>query len=112
MGAWEEGCEAQTTGTEPLPAAFALLGNHPNPFNPGTVIAYEVPRDARVTLRIFDVSGRLVRTLENAAVRTAGRHEIRWNGRDDRGLNAPSGTYVYRLEAGSFVQTRSMVMVK
>ena len=112
MGAWGEGCEANTTGVETIPVAFRLLGNHPNPFNPGTVISYAAPHAARVTLRVFDVAGRLVRTLEAGVAHEAGRHAIRWDGRNDRGQAMPSGTYVYRLEAGSFNQARAMVLLK
>jgi YD repeat-containing protein len=93
-----------------LPARFALHANYPNPFNPATRIRYELPRQARVRLTVYDVLGRRLAVLVDAE-QAAGRYEVAWNGRGERAL-AASGVYVYRLEAGDFVQTRPMVLVK
>ena len=93
------------------PAAFALRANVPNPFNPATVIRYDLPRAADVALRVFDVRGRLVRTLVDEH-QLAGTRTARWDGRDDRGRGVASGVYVYRLEAGDFVQQRKMTLLK
>ena len=95
-----------------LPTRFALHDNVPNPFNPLTTIRYELPVTAAVSLRIFDVSGRLVAVLKDGEVETAGRHEVVWRGRDRSGRQAAAGVYFYRMEGGGFGQTRRMVLVK
>ena len=80
-----------------VPAAQVnLLGNYPNPFNPSTTIAFELPRDMRVQLAVYDVRGNLVATLLNENV-AAGRREVLWNGRDRSGQSVASGVYLYQL---------------
>ena len=77
------------------------LGNcWPNPFNPRTTISYNLPVTSRISLRIFDISGRLVKTLLNGEMVEAGGKEIVWRGRDNSGRQAASGTYFYRLDVG------------
>ena len=88
-----------------------LFANVPNPFNPSTTIRYELGASGPVRLDVLDVSGRLVCTLVNQRVE-AGQHEIQWNGQDAKGQRVASGVYVYRLEAGSLVSTRRMVLLK
>lgn len=103
---------AATSAPEPIPAALTLRGNHPNPFNPMTVISFRLDADAsRASLRIYDVSGRLVRTLVDGAL-AGGDHEVLWRGRDERGREVASGTYLYRLEADGASRSRSMVLVR
>jgi lysophospholipase L1-like esterase len=98
---------------EPVrPTGYALHGNVPNPFNPLTVIAYEMPVAAQVSLRVFDISGRLIATLKEGVSESAGRHDVTWTGRDHSGRQVAAGIYFYRMEAGSFAQTRRMVLVK
>ena len=94
-----------------LPKAYRLLANVPNPFNPITTIRYELPHADHVRLEILDVSGRLVRTLVNGPVE-AGNHAIEWRGEDARGRRVASGVYFYRLDSGSYVATRRMVLLK
>jgi predicted outer membrane repeat protein len=89
-----------------------LHQNHPNPFNPQTTIAFEIPKQEVVSLRVFDMAGRMVRSLITAEPQTPGRHEVVWNGRDDSGRQVASGTYFYRLEAGSYSETKRMVLIK
>jgi hypothetical protein len=99
-------------GDQPLPKAFALHGNVPNPFNPSTTIGYEIPpAGADVNISIYDVAGRRVRTLVHEH-RPAGVFSVPWNGDDDRGQRVASGVYFYRMRAGSFVETRKMVLLK
>ena len=93
------------------PPGFALFQNYPNPFVPFSTIAFELSEPADVSLRIYDVSGRLVRVLTEGR-RTADRHEEVWDGRDDEGRRVASGVYFYRLCAGTFVQSRKMVLVR
>jgi len=90
---------------------FDLAQNYPNPFNPSTTIRYEVAKTVHVRLKIYDVAGRLVRTLVDDK-RKPDRYKAVWNGRNERGLNVATGVYFYRLEAGSYVKTRKMMLLK
>ncbi len=89
-----------------------FLGNHPNPFNPSTTISYRLSESAPTTLRIFDLAGRLVRTLVNAEDQSAERHEFTWRGQNDNGQTVPSGTYIYRLDAGKYAESRRLMLLK
>ncbi len=95
----------------PLPTAFSLVQNYPNPFNPRTKIAYELPSSETVRLSVYAVDGRRVAVLVDE-VQGAGHHFAYWNGMDNHGQPVASGTYFYRINAGSFSQTRSMVLMK
>ncbi|RKZ16324.1 hypothetical protein DRQ50_06295 [bacterium] len=83
----------------------------PNPFNPSTRLEFELPRDLTVNLGIYDVSGRLVRSLARG-LREQGRHRIEWDGTDRSGRPVASGVYFARLVAGSYRQTRSLVLIR
>lgn len=95
-------------GTE-LPEDFALLQNHPNPFNPTTTIRYSLGRPNHVSIEIYNALGQLVRVLEDGN-QAVGVYETTWDGRNSSGHDAASGVYFYRLKAGDFVQTRKMVL--
>ncbi len=103
--------------TVDLPKSFALLPNYPNPFNPNTTISLVIPHvsptgQARITLHVYDINGRQVRTLVNGQME-AGEHQVVWDGTDDRGVPVASGVYFYRLTTGSgFVATRKMVLLR
>jgi hypothetical protein len=88
-----------------------LSQNQPNPFNPRTEISYNLSTDGPVRVVIFDIRGRTVRTLVNEN-QDAGNHDIWWDGRDADGHMASAGVYFYRLEAGSYIETKRMVLVK
>jgi hypothetical protein len=93
-------------------ARARLLPNAPNPFNPSTTLAYEVPSASRVRIDVFDASGARVRTLVDAA-RAAGRHTVEWDGRDHAGLAVSSGVYFARLiVGGAVVETRKLALLK
>jgi hypothetical protein len=94
-----------------IPLAFQVFQNAPNPFNPSTVIRFDLTRTTPVTLKVFDVSGALVASLVDDQL-PAGRHQAVWNGRDDRGQTVSSGAYFYRIIAGENVETRQMMLVK
>jgi hypothetical protein len=95
-----------------LPQTYGLYPNAPNPFNPSTSIPYDVPAGGgAMTLRIYDVSGRLVRTLAGGA-QTAGRKMAVWNGKDDRGREVGSGVSFYRLQAPGYGKTLKMVLIQ
>ncbi len=90
---------------------FRLEQNHPNPFNPTTVIAYQVPAPTTVTLVIYNLLGQKVRTLVQETV-PAGLNRAWWDARNDAGNPVAGGIYLYRIEAGEFVQTRKMILRK
>ena len=96
---------------EIAPAEFALDQNFPNPFNPTTTIAYRLAEESSVSLKIFTVSGQLVRTLVNAH-QAASSYNVTWDGTNDAGRKVVSGVYIYRLEAGEFVANRRLIMLK
>ena len=91
---------------------FALRQNHPNPFNPKTAIAFSLPAQSEVSLTVYDVTGRVVRSLASGEVFEAGDHSITWSGKNDRGEEVSSGIYFYRLTAGDQQQTKRMLLVK
>ncbi len=99
------------TDGDGVPAVYALSQNYPNPFNPVTTIRYSVKKKGPVALRIYDVAGRLVRTLVDD-VKKAGSHSAAWDGSNNEGLEVASGVYFYRIEAGGFVKTKKMVLLK
>ena len=92
-------------------AHFALHRAVPNPFNPATDIAFELAEPGFTTLRIYDVSGRLVSTLASGRL-AAGHHTERWDGRDDRGRSMASGVYYARLVAGTRTQTGKLTLIR
>lgn len=94
------------------PAAFALHPASPNPFNPSTVLAFDLPGPAEVSLQIYDAAGRRVRTLLADAPVAAGRNRATWNGRDDAGRTAPAGVYFYRLDSPFGRDEGRMTLVK
>ena len=103
---------SNVSGVEDTPAAhFALAQNRPNPFNPRTQIEFGLPREQRITLRVYDVEGRLVRTLAQG-VHPAGRHSVAWDGTDGRGARVSSGLYFYRLTTLQKTITRKMMLLK
>ena len=89
-----------------------LRQNQPNPFNPSTVIRFDLPEPAVVSLRVFDVTGRLVRVLLGGETVSAGTSEAVWNGRDDSDHTVAAGIYFYHLEAPAYSETRRMALVK
>jgi subtilisin family serine protease len=94
-----------------IPTEFSLTQNNPNPFNLSTVIEYGLPRDVKVSLVVYNVLGRKVKTLVNE-FQTAGFKRVEWNGKDNSGKKVASGVYYYELKAGEFSQTRKMVLMK
>ncbi len=90
----------------------SLSQNYPNPFNPSTSIEFTVRDRTRVTLSVYDVSGKLVRTLLNEGRLPGEVHQVTWDGRNDTGQSVSSGVYFYRLVANDFTQTKKMVLLK
>ncbi|MBI4551402.1 MAG: choice-of-anchor D domain-containing protein [Candidatus Latescibacteria bacterium] len=95
-----------------MPAAFTLKPNHPNPFNPATQIAYEVPQTAHVTLTVYNLLGQEVFRLVDVR-QPPGRYVVVWDGRNAQGMGVASGVYLYRMTTSTgFTQTRRMTLVK
>ena len=94
------------------PVTPALRQNSPNPFNPRTTIAFDLPRRSVVSLRVYDVYGRLVDVLLDGEITAEGHNEVVWHGGDAAGRAMPSGTYFYCLEAGGSTETRRMMLIR
>jgi hypothetical protein len=93
------------------PKAFALLQNHPNPFNPATTIEYALPMTASVRLEVYNTLGQVVATLVNEK-QDAGRYSVRWDGLNSNDEMMSSGVYYYRMVAGEFHAIRRMLLIK
>lgn len=93
-------------GTSGIPTAFGISQNYPNPFNPNTTIKYQVPKSIKVTLRVYDLLGRLVTTLADG-VQDAGYYSVEWNA-----INYASGVYFYKMTAGNFESVKKLVLIK
>jgi hypothetical protein len=100
------------TGVETLPNQYALHQCSPNPFNPSTTIKFSLPESSPVSLVIYDVSGRLVRTLIGGQVIEAGERSSQWNGLDNSGRQVSAGVYFAKVSAGEFTDVRRMALVK
>ena len=98
-----------TTGVEDvehqIPTTFSVSQNYPNPFNPSTMIQYQLPKAATVSLKVFNTLGEMVSVIVDE-YKEAGTYQARWN------ANAPSGVYFYRLQAGGYVETRKMMLLR
>lgn len=100
-----------TAAAGSVPKSYSLAQNYPNPFNPSTEISFDLPKASQVELSIFNVLGQEVRSLVNQSME-AGSHKIMWDGRDGSGSQVSSGVYFYRLAAGSYSQTKKMMLLK
>jgi len=94
-----------------VPTEFALQLNYPNPFNPSTTIKYQIANDASVNLDIWNLQGQKIRTLVGKEQKS-GYYSVVWDGRNDAGQTVSTGLYLYRVQAGSFVATHKMLMIK
>ncbi len=116
-GWYVDDIEITSTGPETgvddtiIPALFSLKQNAPNPFNPTTVIHYQLPQAADVKVEVYNVAGKLVRTLVDGE-QDAGFRSVVWDGTSDDGRAVASGVYMYRLQAGSEIDQKQMVLLK
>jgi hypothetical protein len=100
------------TGGEGMPALRRDLHlNYPNPFNPSTVVSFTVPEKEKVSVRVYDVSGRFVRTLTDKTF-DPGTHSITWDGTNEGGRHVGSGVYFCRMDAAGFSKTRKLVLIR
>jgi hypothetical protein len=95
-----------------IPSGFTLSPNYPNPFNPSTSFTFTLPVDAAISVKIYDITGRLVTTLVDHERYSAGMHQATWGGTNMAGMQVASGTYLYTLEYGTFRQSRTMLLIK
>ena len=84
---------------------------YPNPFNPVTTISYVIQKDGFVNVSIYDMMGRIVKTLVNSQ-QSHGNKFLSWNATDSRNRLVPAGVYLYKIEFGEFVSTRKMILLK
>ena len=94
-----------------IPEELVLHDNFPNPFNEVTTIDYNLSKEASIKLAVYDLRGRHIKTLVNRR-ETEGFKTVRWNGRDENGKPKSSGIYLYKLSAGSFVESKKMILLK
>jgi predicted CXXCH cytochrome family protein len=96
---------------EPVPSTFVLKQNYPNPFNPSTIISFSLPGKSMVKVDVYDVTGKLISTLVNESM-DRGTYSVTWDGNDSRGARVASGVYLYKMQAGNFISTKKMLMIK
>lgn len=94
-----------------IPTQFELSYNYPNPFNPTTKFRYALPEGRNVKIIVYDINGSRVAELVNN-YQGAGTYEVTWNGKNDSGMQVASGTYIYQVNAGDFVETKKMLLLK
>lgn len=98
--------------TNGMPAEFTLSQNYPNPFNPNTTIKYGLPREEKVTIKVYNVLGEEVVTLINNKLKRAGYHVVIWDRRNAKGRPLATGIHIYQIHAGSFSMAKKMLLVK
>ncbi|MDZ7859261.1 MAG: T9SS type A sorting domain-containing protein [Candidatus Krumholzibacteriota bacterium] len=108
---FDNGVNGDITDVEDTPAFTKLHGNYPNPFNPSTTIEFNMKAEGHVSIRIYDVAGRLVNTLVNE-VRDKGLNTETWNGINNRGASVASGVYFYRMDTKDYSRTRKMILLR
>ena len=94
-----------------IPDVFALHQNYPNPFNPVTTLRYDLPENGHVNITIYDMLGRQVKTLMDQT-QDAGYRSIIWDATNDYGKPVSAGIYLYQIQAGEYMQTKKMVLLK
>ncbi|MBK7981569.1 MAG: T9SS type A sorting domain-containing protein [Ignavibacteriae bacterium] len=94
-----------------IPTTYTLFQNYPNPFNPSTVISYALPKASFVTIKIYDMLGKEIKMLVND-IQSSGVNYIQWNGDNNSGSKVASGTYIFTIKAGDFIQSKKMMLLK
>jgi len=94
-----------------IPTNYFLKQNYPNPFNPITTLRYELPKDSFVDVTIYDILGNVVNNLVNTS-QSSGYHSIQWNATNNQGEPVSAGVYIYKIQAGDFVDTKKMILLK
>ena len=94
-----------------MPGETSLGKNYPNPFNPSTTIPFDITQAGNVTVKVYDMSGSLVKTL-TADYKEAGSYNVIWNGLNNDGQKVASGQYIYKMSAPNFTDTKQMTFIK
>jgi hypothetical protein len=113
---WMDALEIKKIGVtdvedETIPTEYSISQNYPNPFNPSTTIKYAIPQQSFVTIKVYDIVGREVKTLVNTE-RSPGIYSVQWDGNNNFGSKVTSGIYLYRVVAGNFTQVKKMILLK
>ena len=114
MREWILGLDSVTSidnGDQKSPEDFKLFNAYPNPFNPSTIISFALPEKSQVSLIIYDLAGRNVKTLFSGE-KPRGLHRFRWNADDNRGVRVSSGVYFYRLRSDGFTATGKVAYIR
>ena len=105
------GDDVSLTDVTVIPEKFTLHQNYPNPFNPVTTLRYNLPKNGHGNITIYDMLGRKVKTLINQN-QDAGYRSVLWNATNDYGKPVSAGIYLYQIQAGEYLQTNKMVLLK
>lgn len=97
--------------TNHIPAEYTLTQNYPNPFNPSTMIQYGLKENVNVKITVYDILGRIVKSLVNEN-QDAGYKSVIWDGTNNFGSSVATGLYIYKIEAGSFIDSKKMLFLK
>lgn len=110
---WQEASGLKEVGFNFVtPNDYVLEQNYPNPFNPSTTIRFSLPLDKSISLQVYDILGNEISTLINNEVVKKGAYEVTWNGRNNRGEEVASGTYIYTLKFGNFSKSAKMMLLR
>ena len=96
---------------EQLPSKFLLDSPYPNPFNPSTSIFYDIAKTGQIHLAVYDLNGRLIKTLKNDEAKR-GYHSVIWDAKDENGMDVSTGIYFIKLTSLSFLDTRKILYLK
>ena len=108
---WSESCNLINQIDIIAPISFSLNQNYPNPFNPYTTLNYELPEDSFVDITVYDMLGNIVNTLVNAN-QSSGYKSVQWNATNNQGEPVSAGVYLYKIQAGDFIDTKKMILLK
>ena len=106
-----EGFFLDLPSTSLNPNTFRLNQNYPNPFNPTTNLSYELSADSYVTITVYDLLGNVVRNLVSES-QSSGLKSVQWDATNEQGQSVAAGVYLYRIESGSFTNTKKMILLK
>jgi len=104
-------CEQVSIIDETLPIAYNIYNAYPNPFNPKTTLRYDLPEDGLVNITVYDMLGNVVNNLVNTN-QSSGYKSIQWDATNNQGEPVSAGVYLYKIQAGEFVDTKKMVLLK
>ena len=94
-----------------IPNSFVLYQNYPNPFNPKTILQYDLLQDSFVKVIVYDMQGKVVNNLVNGN-QISGFKSVQWNATNNQGGPVSAGVYLYKIQAGDFVDTKKMILLK